>query len=451
MLNIPRRITTQSSTRYASLGLRDLPFPTEPIVNPASPDPRRNGAIYAQSPVQNEIKKFEDLLIRPNDFGNRVKLASLWSKGDAESGRGMGKTALLRFFQQRINADWGNTEFNGEFSAVVVYVAFPSQVDRRYMEQLAWSALVDTCRNGVLRPSRAALRRDSLSDEQVESIVRSGDSTDYARLLDDAILSSHGVSPAHVDGVVKELLIQEGVERGPADALSRGQFEDYLRGLRKDGNLEPYYVPYNTRGLDYSRSLLFNDIVNYLRVSGFAGGYLFVDDIENLVDQMTRRQRLEFAKEFGICTVRPSYANTEHNFFSCVLTTHQSSSLPLAQAWNEAGLSAMARLDPAAQTSVELPLPTEDQAREIIVAHLDHYRVNSDENGSIRPFTNRGLNTLIGTSSHPRVLLSNAAHVVLHAAESGATSIGVDMVREATKSAPPPTDVDFTEGLDDAL
>ena len=335
MLNIPKRQTNQGSSRYSSLGLTDLPFPTEPIVNPASPDPRRNGAIYAQGPVQREIKKFEDLLIRPKDFENRVTLASLWSKGDAESGRGMGKTALLRFFQQRINVDWGDTEFKGEFSAVVIYVAFPAQIDRRYMEQLAWSALVDTCRNGVLEVARAALRRDALTDEQVASIIEAEDGDDYGKLLDDGVLTEKGASPSQVDDLVKERLILEGVERGPAGALATGDFEGYLRQLRKDGNLEPYYVPYNTKGLDYSRSLFFNDVVNYLRVAGFAGGYLFMDDIENLVDQMTRRQRLEFVKEFGICTVRPGYANTTHNFLSCVLTTHQSSSVPLAQAWNE--------------------------------------------------------------------------------------------------------------------
>ena len=93
--------------------------------------------------------------------------------------------------------------------------------------------------------------------------------------------------------------------------------------------------------------MLFNDIVNYLRAAGYAGGYLFIDDIENLVDQMTRKERIEFAKEFGLCTVRPGYANTAHKFFSCVLTTHQQASVGLSLAWGKAGLSAIARLDPA--------------------------------------------------------------------------------------------------------
>ena len=90
--------------------------------------------------IKDAIEKFERLLIRPGDFLNRARIASLWAAGDSISGRGMGKTALLRFFQQRINFDWGLTLFDGQFSAAVIYVAFPDQVDRRWMEQLAWAA-----------------------------------------------------------------------------------------------------------------------------------------------------------------------------------------------------------------------------------------------------------------------------------------------------------------------
>jgi hypothetical protein len=111
--------------------------------------------------------------------------------------------------------------------------------------------------------------------------------------------------------------------------------------------LEPLYVPRDTKILDYSRTLLFNDIVNYLRAAGYGGGYLFIDDIENLVDQMARRERIEFAKEFGLCTVRPGYANTAYRFFSNVLTTHQQASLALSTAWGDAGLAAIGRLDPS--------------------------------------------------------------------------------------------------------
>ncbi len=453
-MQIPKPGKKPAQSKYTPLGMKELPFPNEAVVNPYSTDPRKNGSIYATSPVAAEIEKFENLQIRPDDFTNRARLAYLWSKGDQQSGRGMGKTALLRYFRQRINKDWGATEFNDQFNAVVVYVAFPSQVDRRYMEQLALSALVDICRNGVLDASRAALRLMHLTDEQALAIMTNEDgSQDAENLLNDSILTTNRVDAAKLDEAVIQALIAAGVQVAPAKALARGEFERYLRSFRKDDMLEPFYVPRDTRILDFSRSLLFNDVVDYLRAAGFAGGYLFIDDIENLVDQMARKARIEFAKEFALCTVRPGYSNTEHSFFSCVLTTHQQASVGLSSAWGDAGLTAIARLDPTSANSVELPLPSKDQAREIIIAHLDYYRINEAEKGSVKPFTDDGIEALLKSKQmlHPRLMLSSAAQVVFSAAQNGKTVIDEDAVNAALDTKAVIETADVADGIEGAL
>ena len=452
MLRIPRRSSQEPNSIYENLGLRDLPFPVTAVADPYNSDPRRNGAIYAENPVRPSIEKFERLLIRPNDFRNRVRLAYLWSRGDQETGRGMGKTALLRYFRQRINQDWGFSEFNQQFSALVVYVSFPSQVDRRYMEQLALSALVDICRSGVLDSSRASLRMNQLSDHQLNEVITAADGTeDFANLLDNERLDANGIDAEEIDQRVIDQLVEAGVERPSALALAKGTFEDHLKSFRRDYSLEPFYVPRDTKILEYSRSFLFNDMVLYLKAAGYEGGYLFIDDIENLVDQMARRHRLEFAKEFALCTVRPGYANTTYNFFSCVLTTHQQASVGLSAAWGEAGLAGIARLDPNDPNSVELPLPSTDQAREIIIAHLDHYRSNPQNKGSIEPFTESGMEALLRNRQHPRVLLTAAAAVVSYAAQQGATTIESEHVEAATQGASVQLTPDFTEGIEGAI
>ena len=453
MVTLPIRSQSPTESIYNRLGLRDLPFPSDPVANPYSHDPRQNGAIYAESPVAAEIEKFERLLICPDDFANRERLAYLWAKGDHQSSRGMGKTALLRYFRQRINRDWGATEFKGQFSAAVIYVSFPAQVDRRHIEQLAWSALVDICKNGVLEASRASLRLAAMDDAQANAVLTNPDGSQRGEnLLDDAILRDNGLDPDALDAGIARQLREQGIPSDRAEALAEGTFEDYLRSLRKDHNLTPFYIPHDTKGLGYSRELLFNDMVHYLRAAGFAGGYLFIDDIENLVDQMPRRHQLQFAKEFGLCTVRPGYANTEHHFFSSVLTTHQQASGKLALAWREAGLAAFARLDPTSPNSVELPLPSADQSRDIIVAHLDHYRIDQDDTGTIKPFTEDGIRVLLGEQNIlPRTLLSNAANILRKAAEGKATAIDAATTRSAMDGAPVITTPDFSEGLDDAL
>lgn len=453
-IHLPKKTTTSIGSKYEPLGLRDLPFPDGGFVDPYSTDPRTNGSIYAVLTAQSAITKFENLLIRPDDFPNRVRLAYLWAKGDSQSGRGVGKTALLRYFRQRINCDWGQTEFKGQFSAVVVYVGFRSQVDRRYMPQLALSALVDVCKNGVLEASRAALRLNAIPEGKVEAIL--ADDTEGTsgadNLLNDQVLQKHDVDSDALDEQVMSTLISAGVEVPVARPLAQGTFEDYLRSMRKDGALEPLYVPRDTKILDYSRTLLFNDVVKYLRAAGYGGGYLFIDDIENLVDQMARRERIEFAKEFGLCTVRPGYANTEYRFFSNVLTTHQQASVSLSQAWGEAGLAAIGRLDPTSPNSVELPFPSKEQAQGIIVAHLDYFRINQKENGTIKPFTRDGIDALLaGQTVHPRATLSNAAKVVQYAADKSSTVIDAACVKAAGESKTQTATPDFTEGIDGAV
>lgn len=453
-IQLPKKSTVQVGSKYIQLGLRDMPFPSDGFVDPYSTDPRINGSIYALSTAQSAINKFESLLIRPDDFPNRVRLAYLWSKGDSQSGRGVGKTALLRYFRQRINSDWGQTEFNGQFSAVVVYVGFRSQVDRRYMEQLALSALVDVCKNGVLDASRAALRLNAIPADKVDAILadETGITSGADNLLNEQVLEIHGVDSKEIDESVTSTLISAGVEVRVAQALAHGGFEDYLRSMRKDGALEPLYVPRDTKILDYSRTLLFNDVVRYLRAAGYAGGYLFIDDIENLVDQMARRERIEFAKEFGLCTVRPGYANTEHRFFSNVLITHQQASVSLSQAWGEAGLAAIGRLDPSSPNSVELPFPSRAQAQDIVVAHLDYFRIDKKENGSIKPFTEDGIDALLaGQTVHPRATLSNAAKVLQSAADDKKTVIDAHCVKAAGELKTETATPDFSEGIDGAV
>ena len=317
------------------------------------------------------------------------------------------------------------------------------------MEQLAWAALVDVCENGVLIASRASLRRDAMTDDEVNAIINSDGATHLENLLDDAILEARGIKPDVVDNNIERLLLSEGVTRAAAQALAKGDFEEFLKSLRRDGELRPYYIPRDTKGLDYACNLFFNDIVRYLRAAGFAGGYLFIDDIENLADQMARRHQLEFAKTLGICTVRPGYANSAYGFFSCVLTTHDSVIRRLSAAWDEAGLSSFARLNPDAPTSVELPLPTPAQATAIITAHLDYYRLDHDEDGSIQPFTDDGLSALIQKGQLPRELLSNAALTFMLAAEKGVSSVGAQLVAEATDNQSVQTSTDYSAGLAD--
>lgn len=429
--------SSPTANLYEALGLTNNPFPNDPIIRPRSKDPRTNGAIFADGCRKEVISRFEKLLLRGTDFENRARMALLWSEGDKETGRGTGKTALLRHFQHRINRDWGTTEFK-QFSAAVIYVCFPDQVDRLFSEQLAWAALLDAEESGLIRAASAMLRLaeiqkrwsnqcGALLEEMNRAESAGHDPVDV--LFDNRVLEATGLVVEDVVSAVVEHLTDAEVKSAVAEAIAGADLKGHLRSLRRDGEVRPYYVQRETKGLTHAKDMLFNDLVRFLKEAGFAGAYLFIDDIENLTDQMANKETIEFAKELAQCLARPGRASADMRFFSFVLTTHQQSAIKLAKGWGEAGLQPVARLDQMADTSVKVPLPSEDGALEMLAEYIKEHRLpGKDGLQRLHPFTEAAARKLVSgvkPALHPRTFLQKAHFAVRQAADDGLKSIEV--------------------------
>ena len=204
--------------------------------------------------------------------------------------------------------------------------------------------------------------------------------------------------------------------------------------MRKDQQFDPLYVPRDTKILDYSRTLLFDDIVNYLRAAGYGGGYLFIDDIENLVDKMVRKDRIQFAKELAL---HGSSGLREHRIPILLLRSDHSpaTSDRALDGLGEAGLARWAGWIQTRPTLSNCRFRARIKARGIMIAHLDFYRTNSEENGSIKPFTDDGMDALLAgpASVHPRKALAKAANVVQYAADKKLTFIDAEAVITAAE------------------
>jgi hypothetical protein len=451
-----------TTNHYEALALTNNPFPSDPIIRPHSSDRRTNGAIFADGCRKEVISRFEKLLLRGADFENRARLALLWSEGDKESGRGTGKTALLRHFQHRINQDWGTSEFK-QFSAAVIYVCFPDQVDRLFSEQLAWAALLDAEESGLIRAASATLRLEEIQkrwpDKSKALLAKMNTAEIEGRdpvevLFDDAVLEATGLVVKDVVSAIVERLTDADIKARVAEALAAADLSGHLRSFRRDGEVRPYYVQRDTKGLTQAKDVLFNDLVLFLREAGFAGAYLFIDDIENLTDQMANKETIEFAKELALCLVRPGRASGDTRFYSGVLTTHQQAATKLARGWGEAGLQGVARLDPTADTSVKVPLPSEDGALEMLAEYITKHRLpGKGDLDRLHPFTEAAARKLVSgvrPALHPRSFLQKAHFAVRQAADDGVKLIEVAHIEklftnigvEATASTGEPENFD---------
>jgi len=244
--------------------------------------------------------------------------------------------------------------------------------------------------------------------------------------------------------VIEELVDSE-IDGDIAEAFAYDKLEEHLKNLRRDGQVRPYWMSRDVKGLSVAKHLLFDQLVKFLHKTGFAGAYLFVDDIENLTDQMANKQAIEFAKELGLACLRPGRAAGDQRYFSAVLTTHQQAATKLARGWSEAGLQAVARLDPTADTSIRVPLPTENGALEMMAAYIEHQRSDGPTVDRLHPFTEAAARMLVSgvrPPLHPRTFLQKAHFAVKQAAEEKAERIDVQDIDRlfnemATRSTAP--------------
>src|SRR5439155_24507325 len=228
-------------------------------------------------------------------------------------------------------------------------------------------------------------------------------------LFDDQVLITSGLVVKDVVSAVVEHLTDAEVKTAVAEALAAADLRGHLRSFRRDGEVRPYYVQRETKGLTHAKDILFNDVVRFLKEAGFAGVYLFIDDIENLTDQMANKETIEFAKELALCLVRPGRASGDTRFYSGVITTHQQAATKLARGWGEAGLQGVARMDATADTSVKVPLPTEDGALEMLAEYIKQHRLPGKEGlHELHPFSEAAARKLVSgvkPALHPRSFL----------------------------------------------
>lgn len=410
-LIISEEPVTPVTNPYEHLGLRDNPFPIDGIVNRASPDPRVNGTIFAPEIRQQVIRDFERKLLGVGNPEQRYRLGYLWAEGDLTTGRGVGKTAILLYLQRRINADWGESYFQGKFSVCALYTT--PQPGTKKLEYVAVLALRELVTQKVLDSVLTTLRYKVITSGLIEgdtAAVRALSPDEVNNLLDGAWLKAHGFDFDVLNEQVVALLASAGVEEWFTHAVANNDLLTYLKAMRRDQQ-QDWTLP-SPRDVGLFRranNLFFTQAVRTLKAAGFRGAYLFVDDIENVVDQMGRRERETFAKELRYVVLGGDYEAAMSRFVTVVLTTHAASAQRLSEAWGFAGLQTSLPMSLDAENSILVPALNLAEAKEVMKRYLAYYHITEMAN-PFHPFTEDAIEKLVQAHDyHPRRFLSRTA------------------------------------------
>lgn len=373
---------------YEIYGLKENPFPKGgAIVKPESTDPRENGSIFSVEARKKEINEFEEKFIgKGTTFDERLRCGFIWASGDRTSGRGMGKTSLSVYFMHRINDEgFGKKYFGGNTKFFCCYISFNQQIKSKisFLYKQAFNSLIS---HGIFNEIQKTTTQTALEDGKV--------SKDFAT------------------------------------AIMNRQVKEYLESMSKY-RLDEMSTAWDTKFLSKLQDLFLNQTIAALKTSGFVGGIIIVDDLENLTDKSTPREIENFIKDLGMAFFRSNNAASNDTFFTLILTTHQQSADKISGAWRVAGLSSAFPLNHNGRHSVLTGAPDVEQGLDMVAQYLKKYKNdNVESRDKFYPFTEDAIKYVITESGYnPRQFLSRLRQIITEALKKQIKQIDIEFVK----------------------
>jgi hypothetical protein len=419
--------------RYASLGLRDNPFPYQPTLVPDSDDPRVNGTIYCKELHVDKADDFNAMLIPTRDRRQALPVAFLMDSA-SRKGRGIGKSAFLKHQQREIMTDLGDAASGGAAVLFATYIVpTPHPSCRKFWEfcRLIFESMIH---QNVL--ALALWRLRALCGKIPENVLAEAGTLDN---FEDTIgnagwLRSKGVDTWGLDEAVKSRLLSAGVPNDFAfEVAYHGSSSDDL----KTAWMKPQKDSFWRRE---GGSLVFDWLVRTFRAAEFSRGLLLVDELEKIVMHQNLLERRAFVESLRYYLIDGSCQNARERFYGLLLTIHPLVQELLLAHWQAAGLDRLAPLNEpdAQQCTLYFPPLDKQKAVPLVKVYLDHFRRPEVDTEGIAPFTEDAVvEALLKSSGVPGRTLNLLHRVVERAAERSLRQIDKHLVDEVTAAAEP--------------
>lgn len=404
-------------------GLRENPFPAEPLFSPSETDPRRNGTIYDPEFHTAEEKRFFDLFVSPPTGSQPYRLGFV--RVDAAAGaRGNGKSMFLHRMMRRINQpDWPAAY--GDSSRLPCALAVHLVPDPKAIlgfhqliyllfQTLARTQQLDII-DGMLR---AAVLYDLLNPSQRASLSTVPDNVLQERLRDDGefrrILSDHSIQPSAFFAQA-----ETAIRNHAGTTLD----QDFLRRLREqDLSLRKLWLALDQLSWNtwrtWGTSWLTDGLVPLLLSAGYERLYVLLDEFERIYRFQTGRRRDEFLMALRQTFFEGASAAVRTQFISCILTLHPSVDQYLAENWRIAGLEGISPLSASHVGTRAVTLGASEPAklRHLLQTFLDFYRTDdarSQHTGTVYPFMADALDPVFDAAKrYPRDTLRLAYEIL---------------------------------------
>ena len=356
--------------QYRNYGLERNPFPAQVY---------GESHIYNDDVVSNELADFRAKLV-VGALGEKRPLSFLWSLGEYGSDTGFGKTAMLRWVEREINADWGMTTLMAadveesvasEHPACAIYGCFKAHEVTNFYAGL-FSAVLDAS--------------DPIENDD-------GVETSLIWRLRDRILKGSDVTQDHQSANVRTSIIRDALNaaRRPYGIGLRALREDLIDLLGKAEDARSFAEALDQAVTPTSRVrnglYYFGTFVAAARAAGMTGVLVFLDQLEDLANPQlsSKAKRHREVERFRDDIFEDRFLADNVSY---VLTFHRRAEHALSEAWVAARLPSFSPEHRSNSSKVVIlrGLTTDDRADALMRSYLKAAR-SPDEEDSLLPFT----------------------------------------------------------------
>jgi hypothetical protein len=394
----------QENNPFWIYNLKRNPFPTAGVINPGKESPIENGSIFNSNVRKSLIDGFEKKFLKPSVEGNFLPIGYLWAPSGDEN-KGMGKTAVMRYYQTLINSDYGNNYFNGEYKAAVIYI-YPRVGEMKTLSSLSYLGLQRISepmdgRNSLLNDMHLYLRYMLLED--------AGQVLDPEKLLDSEYLFEKGIDEELVKEKIFNYLIESGISDNFAEVFASQSYNKFIVQFSKGQKQK------------MANEIFFNDMVILFTLTDYSHVYIFVDDLYEMFVKASKNDYIKFAEDLNYWVFRSqdSEAATK-SFYTFVFTIHPTTEETLSAAWRQSGLAQFCPMNLHGEHAVIVDRLNSVEAVSLVETYLNfpEFRQGKPTN-RYYPFTKEAIEEIAKANDyHPRKMLNQeyGCHRILNEA-----------------------------------
>ena len=437
---------SEEVNKYEKYGLKENPFPSNPVLNSDADDIRLNGRIFEMDIRRAEFQKIMNKFLKtPQADINHQRLGYIMDT--SYIGRGNGKSAFIVNLINQINNKFC-LDFSEEKNKCFALRIVPESGGRtktfaRFVDVLYTSIL----RSSVIDFSLAVLRYEALNSLKKESLLDSVETEEQfiEKLNDEKWLIDNKIDIRDLNEYIQKNSFLSKINSNFPIYSTRDIFNNHF--VTKD-DFSEYYKSLRVprEKLDF----IFTDLVLFFEASGFNGAYFFVDDFELIPDFQSAQQKRDFVRELRSCIFDGGYRNATIGFYNFFLVFHAGVPRLVEDAWNVSGMEGRAPIFPKIGSDhiIKFDKLNKSHTALLIKKYLDEYRLATDE--TYQPFTIEAIDFIGKSCEYNATNILRTSYFLLNSlAESNQDdNISLDFVKKYIESNNELTDEPITADSD---